>query len=291
MRALLTGAGGQLGSHLAEWLRRSGHELIAWPGAGRPLDLARPDGLDDHLDAADPDAVVHAAAVSSAAAAFRDPSRARAVNVEGTRRIADWCARRGRRLLFVSTDLVFDGARPWSREHDPAHPVLTYGQTKLEAEAFARAVPLGLVARLSLLYGRGWSNRASFFDAAIAALARGEPRAYFADEFRTPLHLGNAAELLVRLLESGATGLVHLSGPERLSRFDLMRRVAAALGFDPRLITANRQADVPSDEPRPADVSLDSMRLTALLPEAHRWDVESALRRYEARNLGGGPGV
>jgi dTDP-4-dehydrorhamnose reductase len=70
-----------------------------------------------------------------------------------------------------------------------------------------------------------------------------------------------------------------VAGTERVSRYALIRRAAAALGLDPSLVRANRQADVPLDEPRPADVSLDTSRLAALWPGLRRPTIEEALLR------------
>jgi dTDP-4-dehydrorhamnose reductase len=286
MRVVVTGAGGQLGAYAVESLARAGHEVLAWghrePATvagrpARPIELTDADATRRALDEARPEGVLHLAALASYDAVFRDPSRGELVNVGATHTLANWCARDGARLLMTSTDAVFDGERGWYREEDEARPVLAYGRTKLAAEGIVRGVPRGLVARLSLLYGPSRSGREAFFDRSLAALRSGEPRPYFADEYRTPLHLADAAEALARLLASEASGVVHIGGPERLSRFEMMRRAAAALGFDPGLVRENRRADVPSSEPRPADTSLDSGRLMSWLPGLRRRTVEAAV--------------
>lgn len=291
MRILVTGASGQLGPFLLDELIAAGHEPIAWSGsttahrgpvAIRPVDLADPAALAAALDAADPDAILHAAAISQAAAVLRDPHRAEAVNVDSTRQIADWCARRDRRLVFTSTDLVFDGTRGMYREADPAESVLAYGRTKRRAEDYVTVLPLGLVARLSLLYGPKRGDRDGFFDRSIASIRTGVPQSFFADEFRTPLDYPTAARALVLLVaDPRPTGLLHLGGPERMSRHDLMRRSTIALGLDPALVVANLRSDAPMAEPRPADVSLDTGRLREWLPTLNRPSVEQAVRgRY-----------
>jgi dTDP-4-dehydrorhamnose reductase len=284
MRILVTGASGRLGSVLIERLTAKGqHEAIAWSrssrGSGgsievRPVELSDERAVAEALRAADPDAVIHAGALSSADAVHHDPARGHAVNVEATRRLADWAGSRGRRLVFTSTDLVFDGARSWYREEDPARPILAYGRTKHEAETHVLASPGGLVARISLLYGPTPSGRPGFFDLAMEALGRGEPRAFFEDEFRTPLDYGTAADILARLVESGAVGIVHVGGRERLSRLELMRRAAVASGIDPDLVRLNRQADARLPEPRPTDASLDTSRLARLVPDLERPSIE-----------------
>jgi dTDP-4-dehydrorhamnose reductase len=285
MRVVLTGATGNLGAYLTPHLVGHGQEVVAW-GRMRSghldgvdferVELGSPHEVRAALDRLNPDAVLHAGAMAAASEVFRDPERAWAVNVGATSAIASWCGDHHRRLLFVSTDLVFDGSRAWNREDDPAEPVLAYGRTKRAAEPFVLNLPLGLVARLSLLYGPSRCGRPAFFDREIEALARGEDRAYFEDEFRTPLYLGDAAEALALLLESDTPGLIHVGGAERMSRFELMRRAADALALEGAVSPA-RQADAVGDEPRPADVSLATDRLIEVLPGLVRQSVEDAL--------------
>jgi dTDP-4-dehydrorhamnose reductase len=286
MRVVLTGASGQLGAYLIDRLLARGHDVAAWSGrtGGRrrglelvPVDLTDAVATERVLSAADPEVILHAAALSRAEEVRRDPALGRAVNVEATKRLADWCGARGRRLVYTSTDLVFDGSRSWNREDDPAAPILEYGRNKRAAEPAVLAIPRGLVARVSLLYGPSRSGREVYYDRAVNALRRGEPQTFFEDEFRTPLDLATAAEALARLAASDARGLVHVAGRERVSRFTLMRRVAGALGLDPALVRANRLADAPAAEPRPADASLDTERLSALLPGLERPTIEEAV--------------
>jgi len=287
MRILVTGASGQLGSYLASELCRGGRfEPVLWSRGTtgsrsgcelRPVDLA--DGLaqTSALEEANPDVVIHTAAISSADQVRTAPEHAWAVNVEATRRLAAWCGDRGRRLIFTSTDLVFDGARGWYREDEVPNPVLAYGRTKVAAEPLVLQVPGGLVARISLLYGPSRAGRASFFDTALASLATGQPQAFFEDEFRTPLDYATAARFLIRMVETQAGGIIHVAGRERVSRYELMQRAARALGLDPGLVRANRQQDANRAEPRPADVSLDTSRLASLLPDLDRPSIETVL--------------
>ncbi len=117
----------------------------------------------------------------------------------------------------------------------------------------------------------------AYFDQAIQAMRRGEPRAFFEDEFRTPLDYKTTAEILVKLLETDVSGVLHVAGAGRVSRFELMRRIAVAMGLDPGLVRANRQADAPSPEPRPGDLSLDTTKLAGLLPDFRRPGIEEAV--------------
>ena len=125
-------------------------------------------------------------------------------------------------------------------------------------------VPRGLVARLSLLYGPSRSRTARLLRPRDGRPARRHAAGVLHGRIPHAARLRHRRRVLVRLAESETLGTIHLGGPERLSRFELMSRAAAALGIDPTLVRPNRRADVPFAEPRPADVSLDSSRFNRL---------------------------
>lgn len=288
MRVVVTGASGQIGAYLLEPFRATGWDVVPWSGGSRggwgsttlaPVDLADLDAVDQALREVDPAVILHAGGLSAADQVFKDPERGRIINVEATRHLADWCRDRGRRIIFTSTDMVFDGEGSWYSEDDEPGPIVAYGQTKRDAETAILRAPGGVVARLSLLYGPTRCGRPGFFDRAVAALRAGSRQTFFHDEHRTPLDYQTAAEALVALVQSDFAGVLHVGGPERLSRFTFMKRVAAALGLDASLVSSNSRTDAAFAEPRPADLSLDTSRLAALLPDLARPSVEEAVQQ------------
>ena len=194
--------------------------------------------------------------------------------MEATTLLSELCAEanhgRGLPLAFTSTDLVFDGAGSLYAEDAPTSPVSLYGEHKVLAEqaVLSRHPEGGLVCRLPLLYGRSEPGAACFLDGFLACARRGEPLRLFKDEFRSPANAVDVARGLVLLLERKARGIMHLGGPERLSRLDFGQRLKTALdaqGLGPCLrIEPARQADAPMAAPRPRDVSLASSRARAL---------------------------
>jgi dTDP-4-dehydrorhamnose reductase len=286
-RFLVTGASGSLGSYLVRHLRALGVPLVAWSGSRdgdrfgvplRPVDLADPDALAAAFAGARPDVVIHAAARARLDECHRDSAGAERVNSRGTATLAELAARAGARLLLVSTDLVFGGERGWYREADAPAPLSVYGRSKAAAEQVVLAQPRSLVVRVSLLFGPSITGRPGFFDQQVAALRAGRPLTLFADEWRTPLSLGTAAAALVEAAGADVTGLLHLGGPERLSRLEMGQRLAAWLGVEPSGIRASRREDVSAPEPRPRDTSLDSSRWRGLFPR-HPWPAwQEALR-------------
>ena len=140
------------------------------------------------------------------------------------------------------------------------------------------AVPHGVVARLSLLFGPSIIGRPYFLDAQCGRMRAGQDTTWFADEWRSPLALMAAARALLTLVRSDFTGLIHMGGPERLSRYDMGLRLAAFLGTNPAKVVAVPQASVPAPEPRPRDTSLDSTLWRSLFPNQWWPGWEEALK-------------
>jgi dTDP-4-dehydrorhamnose reductase len=292
MRILVTGASGLLGHYLLRHLTRTAHSVTAWsstqPGNvfGVPLipvPLTDENCVERAFVAARPDAVIHAAAIASVASCFRAPTTAWRINVDATRQLAALTAQSSARFVFVSTDLVFDGrggdGRPGGyRENDDACPLSRYGHTKLAAEQAVLAYDREVVVRLSLLFGPALGPRKAFFDQQLESLRSGSPCPLFVDEWRTPLALSTAGSAIVRLAESDFSGLLHLGGPERMSRFEMGMRLAGALGRGGENLVAVTRESAGAAEERPRDVSLDSSRWRQLSPD-HPWpDFEQVLR-------------
>lgn len=288
-RLLVTGASGQLGAYLLQDLQRRGGEVIAWSGSRsrtlfdcplRVVDMGDRDALAAAFRDAKPAIVIHAAAMSRIDDCYRDPAAARRVNTEATTVLAELCQQTGSRLVYVSTDLVFDGRRGGYRESDPPSPLSIYGRTKLEGESPVLAGDRAAVVRASLLFGPALSGRPSFFDTQLQSLRGGAPLALFEDEYRTPCSLLATARTLLAIAASDFCGLVHLGGPERMSRWDMGRRLAAALGADASVFTKLKQADRPSPEPRPGDVSLNCGLLRERFPDTPWPSWEESLREF-----------
>jgi dTDP-4-dehydrorhamnose reductase len=291
MRLLVTGASGQLGAYLLRELSDRGADLTAWGGhrdgdlfGARliPIDLTDRASVVAAFRAARPDAVIHCAALSTVAGCYRAPDRAEALNVGGTRLLAELAEEAGARLVYVSTDLVFDGERGGYREEDAPTPLSVYGRTKALAEDAVRGRTRGLVVRVSLLFGPTLIGRPSFFDEQLGALRQRRPCTLFSDEWRTPISLPTAARALLALAESDHAGVLHLGGPERLSRLEMGRRLAAFLGPDASVIVPARREEVAAPEPRPRDTSLDSARWRALFPHLPWRSFEESLQEFSS---------
>jgi dTDP-4-dehydrorhamnose reductase len=273
---LVTGAAGLLGAALCE-SAPAGRPVVAQvrrtalpPALAARVAVERLELLDEAAVAARLDryrvgAVLHPAARTVPLDCEDHPAAAAADNVEVPRRLVRLCAARGIPLVHVSTDLVFDGRAGPYRETDATAPISVYGRTKAAAEALVTAAPATLVARVPLMLGRSPAGRRSADEAIAAAVRQGAEVTLFDDEWRTPINALLAARLLWELLARGATGIVHVAGRDRITRWELGCAVAARLGLPRERLRRTSLADFRGRPPRPPDVSLDTARLAALV--------------------------
>lgn len=265
-RILLTGAGGFLGSVLSasapdhvDLVRLFRSTPLAGTGTGVVVaDLADAGALPGLLDEIRPDAIIHTAALSGEAECRADPVRAHAVNVMATARLARYCADRGARMIFTSTDLVFDGRNAPYSEDSPTGCPLAYGRLKAAAEEMLEAyAPHVLTVRLPLLYGLGLAGRKGLLWQFAEACRQGREQRLFTDEYRTPAYAPEVASFIWQLLDMPVSGLLHLGGPQRLSRYELARLFVRYLELPgDNLVPVTRASLNMAD--RPADTSLNS---------------------------------
>ena len=297
-RLLITGASGFLGWNLCRAATAAGWSVIGCvhrhrielPGGALSarFDLTDWDGMKELIDFARPSAVIHAAALADPNTCAKEPDASCKINLDASINLAGICADYTIPLLFVSTDLVFDGrgGAPYA-ESATANPVCLYGEHKLRAERGMRERwPSVTICRMPLMYGEPGPAAKSFVQPLLAALREEREVRLFTDEFRTPVSGRDAAAgLLLALGKNGefqpandefgtrnstfgissAPGLLlHLGGQERLSRYEMGQILAKAAGAPEQLLVKCRQADVAMPAARPPDVSLDSRRATLL---------------------------
>jgi len=268
----ITGAGGLIGSQLLEQA-----ETLApsWSAIGltRPvLDLTETDRVRSRFRQQQPKLIVHCAALSRSPECQRDPQRARRLNIEVTRNLAELADDVS--LVFLSTDLVFDGRKGDYREDDPVNPLSVYGETKAEAERIVLTHSRHLVIRTSLNAGRSPTGDRGMDEQLIAALRAGHAMKLFVDEFRCPIPASATARAIWELIGGRATGLFHVAGSEKLSRW----RVGELLtGRQPKLrslISASSLKEY-QGAPRSPDTSLNctkaQSRLSFRLPGFSEW--------------------
>jgi len=219
------------------------------------------------FDEVKPAAVVHTAAMADIDYCESHQAEAEAVNVGVTTELARLCRDAGAKLVFCSTDSLFDGAGGMYREDDPPGPINFYAETKVRAEQTVQeCLDNAVVARLSLVLGLpvlGVGN--SFLAKMIRQLEAGDSLPFPANEVRTPVDVITVGRALLELAGNDFIGTIHLAGTTRLNRYDMACCIADRLGFSREQILATDSNAVPRPAPRPNDVSLDNTKARRVL--------------------------
>jgi len=283
-KVLITGASGLLGSEL----------MIQLKGLYRALgvnsssfDICDYEAMLDFFKRMQPEVVLHAAAMVDVDGCEKDPKRANEINVAGTENVARACREIGARLIYYSTDYVFDGTKgmPYSEE-DQTNPINVYGRTKLMGEH--KALDLldnACVMRISWLYGAARDNfvtkvlresreryRASLKGEKI------EPLKIVSDQFSSPTWTLDIADQTGKIIEGKITGIVHAVSENYCSRFSLAEYIFEEISWD-LPIEPVKATNYGFKAPRPLNTPLENKRLNEMNASVMR-DYREAIREF-----------
>lgn len=294
-KVAITGASGVLGMALAIEARTRGYDVVALyrstpiaiPGIScRQLDLLDESQTVALLEEVQPDQILHAAAEVRVDWCEEHPDEAVRANVEASTILAEYAARAKARLLYISTDSVFDGSGRNYKESDPPSPINVYSNSKLrgEVETLARS-PGAIVARTNF-YGWTGHHKTGLVDWILQQLQAKTELPGFTDAIFSPLLVNDAASALLDLAVFDVSGIFNVVGSESISKYEFARRVATTFGYDPCLVRPATVSDARMKAPRPLNTSLDIAKLTSLL--GHEMpDVATGLRHFAELRSGG----
>ena len=272
MKILVTGAKGQLGTEVAK--QGNEHELIL---AGRgDLDITDARKVTSCLQELKPDAVIHCAAYTNVDGAESDEDGAFRVNVVGAQNLAAGCLEIGARLVYVSTDYVFDGTKQGVyREFDPVNPQTVYGRTKWQGEELVRQI-LGrhYIVRTAWLYGEG----KNFVRTMLQLAEKQHTLKVVADQIGTPTSTVDVTRAIYRLLDSDAYGTYHASCQGQCSWYDFACEIFRKAGKQVQVLPVTT-AEFSRPAKRPAYSVLDNYMLRMTVGDLMRsW--QEALAEY-----------
>ena len=282
MKILVIGGGGQLGSKIVEHAQQT-HSLYATYMTRRPrlkdariyqVDKTDKEAIQGLIKSLKPDAVIDTAAIHNVDYCETHTEEAYQVNVEGTRNIAEACKNLGTKMVFVSTDYVFDGRKGLYSETDPANPVNYYGQSKLEGEtAVSEACENHVIARTSVIYS--WVSASTLQSSSgkpmnfamwvTMKLGKDEPINIVTDQYSSPTLADSLASTLIEVCEQETTGLYHVAGKTRLNRYDFTKKFAKMMGYDQSLVNPIDSSNLKQRAERPMDSSLDVSKIEKAL--------------------------
>lgn len=260
MKHLVVGASGQVGGALLGELTRRGHEVVGTyasrsaPGL-RPLDMRDSVAASELVSLVSPDVVWIPAAMPDVDRCEGEPDLSHQVNVEGPAVLLAEAAARRIALVYFSSDYVFDGVDGPYAENAVPHPLQTYGRHKAEAERMLLQYERTLVVRPAWIYSDE-PNPRNFVYRVATDLRDGKILRAAVDQFNTPTPSRPLVSHALDAVMEGFQGVLHLAGPERMSRMELVQRIARIVGRADAVIEPVRLDELTLAAKRPANGGL-----------------------------------
>jgi dTDP-4-dehydrorhamnose reductase len=220
----ITGAGGLIGNYLVQIAPQFAPRRRVRGLTRAGLDLLDFDAVREAFRSDPPQLIIHCGAISTIAGADADPKLAERVNIEATKLLAELAAES--QFIFFSTDLVFDGSKGNYRETDAPNPLHFYAETKVAAEQIVLKNPRHVVVRTSINGGLSPTRDRGFNEKIRREWGAGQRLKLFTDEFRSPIFAGETARAVWELASQNQTGIFHVGGAERLSRWQMGQLLA-----------------------------------------------------------------
>jgi dTDP-4-dehydrorhamnose reductase len=269
-KIFITGASGLLGSKLMaiardefEVMGQYNQNVFSLKGCDSvQLDLRDFEKVSHVIEQFEPDFLVHASALRDIDYCEEHREEATQVNVEATRVIADICKQIGTKLLYVSTDVVFDGTRTDYKTTDEPGPASHYARTKHEGEKIIMENPENMVARISFLYG--WNvndRRLNFVTWLLNNLKLGDEVELFTDQYRNGTYMDDAARVFLAMYMRGLSGIYHVASHNCLNRYEMGELVCEVFGYDTDQLKAGTSDSASWQVKRPKNCCMDVSRI------------------------------
>jgi dTDP-4-dehydrorhamnose reductase len=268
-KAVVFGAGGQLGIELVRELKARGYSVMSWDRAR--VDITDAAAVEHALAHYDAEIVFNSAAYNQVDVAEKEPQAAFVVNALAVRNLALACRQVDARLIHFSTDYVFDGLarRPYT-EDDPTHPLGAYAVSKLAGELYAQAyLDRALVVRTSGVYGPGGLStaRGNFVELMLRLAGSRNPIRVVEDHVASPTFAPLLAARTIDLVEQGLSGVFHIGGGTPVSWFEFARTIFEVAGLEPVLLATNeREYRTAARRPRYSALSNAKLERSGLAP-------------------------
>ena len=286
MKFLVTGSAGLVGSQVVKDLLEQNHEVYSCyheekplGGTSIPLDLSNKDEIIKVIQEVKPDRIIHSAAMTNVDLCEDQKELAILLNEKATETIAKQAAKQGVFFVYVSTDYVFDGKNGMKKESDTPNPLGFYGKSKLAGElAINNLASSWCIARTSTPFGIHHKKK-TFPLWVKENLEAKKEIPVLVDQFTSPTYVPNLSKMLIEISSREISGILHLAGATRISRYNLAEMIAEKLHLDKTLLKTVNMIDMNWKAKRPYDSSLDVSFATEILNEKPQ-SIEQSLELF-----------
>lgn len=273
-RILITGGSGFLGGHLVAravkkydvtttyFKHAHNSDHVRWVYQ----DLSDIDSLESLIQSVQPTCIIHNAAISKVDLCEQEREKVYTANVESSEKLADISERNNIRLIYLSSDMVFDGQKGNYKEDDKVNPVNYYGQTKVKAEEKIRQrCSNHVIVRVALIFGISLTGSDTFFETTLHNLKNNQDVNLFYDQYRSPVLADNLTEALIELIDHPFCGTINLGGSERISRYDFGVKMAEVFQLPQQHLIKRSMHEFKALANRPVDISMDISLASSIL--------------------------
>ena len=287
-RVLITGAFGQLGDALIMELQP--HFKLCATGKEVPqdnlrlciyteLDITKKKSISNCIHNFSPDVVVHLACMTNVDGCEKNKEEAWGVNVTGTENIINAVRGSATKIVYISTDYIFDGKNGPYIEDDVPRPINYYGKTKLAAENAVRgSAQPWVILRTNVLYGNSLRSSASFVNWVVNSLRKSQEINVVDDQTNNPTWTASLAEAIKLSIIMNIQEILNYAGSEFMSRFEFAKRIANVFDLDSNLINPIKTADLNQLAPRPLRSGLSTVKIEELVG-VRTYGVDYCLRK------------
>lgn len=276
MKVLVTGVKGQLGFDVVKELEKRGHTAIGTDVDS--MDITDAEKVREVITAALPDAVIHCAAYTAVDAAEDNVELCRRINADGTRNIAQVCKALDIKMIYISTDYVFDGegTQFWNPD-DERHPLNVYGQTKYEGElAVESLLEKYYIVRIAWVFGVNGKN---FIKTMLNLGKNRDHLTVVCDQVGSPTYTYDLSRLLVDMAETDKYGRYHATNEGLCSWYEFACEIFKQAGYDHVTVSPVSSAEYPAKAKRPSNSRMNKDKLAENgFEKLPTW--QDALQRY-----------
>ena len=286
MKFLVTGSAGLVGSQVVMDLLKQNHTVYSCyheekPSQGIPicLDLTDESAITRIIQETKPDRVIHLGAMTNVDLCETEKKLATIINTNATKILATQAAKLKAFFLYVSTDYVFDGINGMKKENDIANPLGFYGKSKLDGESeLNKLASSWCIARISTPFGIH-PKKKTFPIWIKENLEANKGIPVLVDQFTSPTYVPNLSKMLIEIATKQISGILHVSGASKISRYALAKLIAEQLSLNKKLLIPTKIDEMTWKSPRPKDSSLDVSLAAEILSEKPQ-KIEDTLKLF-----------
>ena len=271
MKIVITGSNGLLGQKIVKQCLKHGIDFVATSKGEnrnnncpesrfRSLDICDKEAVFQCLNSAKPTHVIHTAAMTNVDQCELNPSECKEINVKATQNLWSVSSDLGIHFQLLSTDFVFDGSKGNYSENDSPNPLSIYAQSKVDAEKLLLDSKNSnwSIVRTIIVYGQGENlSRTNIICWAKETLDKQQPMKIIDDQFRAPTWADDLAWACIRICELNKNGIYHISGPETMSVYEIVTRVAKFYGLETNVIEKTDSSTLNQPAKRPPRTGFD----------------------------------